>query len=128
MNQKERQKLKKKCDALWSKVTKMFWIKKYGDPICPWCHDRYIQHSDHIANRWKHSTRWRIENCVCLCAPCHLFRKKREPAEWCDMVIDTIGIETYRDIIKESKKIAKDIDYEEVFRYLQNAEREAGES
>lgn len=126
MNQKERQKLKKKCDALWSKVTKILWAKKYGH-FCPWCKNKFGVQSDHIANRWKHSTRWRVENCVVLCMPCHIFRKKREPAEWANMVIETIGRELYDEIISESKKVVHEIDYEEICRYLQAAEREARE-
>lgn len=119
MNQKQRKKLKKKCDALWSKVTKIVWKRHHGD-MCAWCKVRPGQHSDHIANRWRHATRWVVENCVFLCAGCHLFRKKREPAEWAAMVIETIGQDQYDAILEASKEIVQDQDYEKVYEYLKS--------
>jgi hypothetical protein len=120
MTQKERAKLKKKCDALWSKVTKIEWLKRFGDPICPWCCQRYGTQSDHIANRWMHATRWRVENAVILCMPCHIFRKPRQPAEWTEMVIETIGREQYEAVMSASKEVVKDQDYQKVYDYLKS--------
>ena len=94
--------LKKKCDALWSEITKLVWRARFGS-LCPWCKKRTIQHSDHIANRWKHNTRWMVVNCVCLCMPCHIYRKKREPAEWTKMVEATIGKALYEELLEQSR-------------------------
>lgn len=118
--------IKKKLDMMWSRITKKRWRYVYGDLNCAWCKVKPGDHSDHIANRWKHSTRWVLENCVVLCAGCHLFRKKREPAEWVNMVIETIGRDTYDMVIQESRRIEKP-DYEKVLGYLQQLENSYGD-
>ena len=119
MTQKERAKLKKKCDMLWSKVTKIEWAKKYGT-VCPWCKSKPWAQSDHIANRWIHSTRWIVENCVCLCAGCHIYKKPQQPAEWSEMVVSTIGRDRYEAILVASKEVVKDQDYQKVYEYLKS--------
>ena len=121
MNQKDRQKLKKKCDALWSKVTKVLWIKQFG-PSCAWCVSRPGVHSDHIMNRWKHNTRWVVDNMILLCAGCHLFRKKREPAEWAMMVIKYIGQDRFDALYEESQKVVEHQDYQKIYEYLKSCE------
>lgn len=79
--------------------------------------------SDHIVNRWKHSTRWNLSNCVCLCVGCHIFRKKREPLEWARMVMEEIGEETYQEL-KRLGNERFDGDLEQVYSYLSNIEKE----
>lgn len=119
MTQKERAKLKKKCDLLWSKVTKIEWRKHHGN-VCAWCKIRPGEQSDHIANRWCHSTRWVVENMVLLCMPCHIFRKKRETAEWALMVIGYLGIDRYEAILEASKEVVQNQDYQKVYEYLKS--------
>lgn len=114
--------LKKKCDVLWSRLTKAFHRAKYGD-ICLWCKKQEDLQSDHIVNRWKHSTRWNLSNCVCLCVGCHIFRKKREPLEWARMVMEEIGEETYQEL-KRLGNERFDGDLEQVYSYLSNIEKE----
>ena len=99
----EKQILKDWCDDRWPKITKRVWREKFGKG-CAWCGKEGQLHSDHIANRGKLSTRWNVQNCVVLCAGCHLFRKKREPAEWSKMVIGHIGIDLWNSLLEQSKK------------------------
>lgn len=60
--------------------------------------------------------------------PCHLFRKKREPAEWAAMVIETIGRDLYDDILQKSQMFFKvnPENMEKVLRYLEQLESSYG--
>ena len=96
-------KLKKQCDILWSSITKQIHRHKYGN-ICLWCRKESTNlQSDHVFNRWKHSTRWNVANCVILCVGCHIFRKKREPFSWAEMVMDNMSKDVYEDLKKGSE-------------------------
>lgn len=98
MNQKDRKRLRKACDKLWADITKIIHKKKHGS-VCLWCKKKTNKlQSDHVFNRWKTATRWNPSNCVVLCMPCHLFRKKREPIAWADMVKEEIPTETYEEL------------------------------
>ena len=119
MNQKDRQKLKKKCDALWSKVTKIVWIKHHGS-MCAWCKIRPGEHSDHIENRWKHGTRWDVSNMIFLCAGCHLFRKKRDPLEWAQLVISILGKELVEEIQFNASREVHNQDYQAIYEHLKS--------
>lgn len=116
--------LKKKCDILWSKVTKKLYLVNHHS-ACQWCGKKGALQSDHIVNRWKHSTRWCVENCVCLCVGCHIFRKKREPAEWAKMVIDVKGIEMYEFLLKRGECLEK-VDLDNVLMYLERLDKDLG--
>ncbi len=114
--------LKLLCDKEWSRITKLYHIKKHGK-ICLWCGERPESlQSDHIFNRWKHSTRWNILNCVCLCAPCHLFRKKREPLAWAKMVEAVINPDVMAELELKSEEMIQP-DYDLILAYLKNCER-----
>jgi hypothetical protein len=54
---------------------------------------------------------------VILCSVCHIFRKKREPAEWADMVIRVKGQELFDELLKRGESIEK-VDYDQVEAYL----------
>jgi len=63
-----------------------------------------------------------VENCLILCAGCHLFRKKREPAEWYDVCRRERGDELLEELRKESERIEKP-DLDVVESYLDTAEK-----
>lgn len=115
--------LKALCDKEWSRITKLIHIKKYGK-ICLWCRKPSDSlQSDHIINRWKHSTRWNISNCVILCAPDHLFRKKREPFAWAEMVRENVGQDVLDALELASREMIQP-NYEEILSYLKKCEEE----
>lgn len=112
------------CDMMWSRITKEIHRDKHGS-ICLWCRKKTEDlQSDHIINRWKHSTRWRVENCVCLCAGCHIFRKKRDPLGWAEIVRKEKG----EDVIAKLKEMGENEfkvtipNLEEVYEYLTKLE------
>lgn len=96
--------LKKKCDILWSSITKQIHRAKFGASICAWCAKIGPIQSDHIFNRWKHSTRWDVRNCIGLCYACHIFKKEREPLAWAEVVQENIPPDVYADLKAESEK------------------------
>ena len=108
-----RQRLIKYLDHLWSDLTKTIHGR-----ICWWCGSKVNIQSDHIANRWKFSTRWNVNNVAILCMGCHLFRKKREPAEWAKMVVGKIGQDKYDEILQLSHS-QEPTDLEQVKKYLE---------
>ena len=113
-----RAKMKLYLDGLWSKLT-----KQINDPFCAWCGNPENLQSDHIINRWKFPTRWRLENCIILCVGCHIFRKKREPMAWAGIVLKKYGQDRV-DFLNEMSKSQEKVDLDQVKRYLENAERE----
>lgn len=112
-----RKKLITNLDSLWSRLTKLVHGRR-----CWWCGKTGNVQSDHIQNRHKYPTRWRIENCAILCVGCHLFRKKRDPALWAQMVINRIGQDAWEWLMWESNRQDK-TDLEEVKKHLEEAER-----
>ena len=102
---------------MWSRLVK----EVYGRH-CHWCQRKdLVIHADHICNRHKFATRWVIENGIPLCGPCHLFRKKRDPAEWYKIVCEDRGEELVQDLIKLSNSGEK-IDLDQVKIYLEGIE------
>lgn len=114
--------LKNKCDETWARVTKLMHIKKHGKK-CLWCGDgSKVLHSDHVVNRWKFATRWNVNNCVVICGPCHLFRKKRDPWEWARMVEKEKGHDAINDLQTLAREIVKP-DYELILAGLLELEK-----
>lgn len=113
-----RTKLIKYLDILWSKITKVV----YGFR-CEWCGSTENLQSDHIVNRWKFLTRWVIENCLILCMPCHIFRKKREPYEWAKLADEKRGPDTIQALKVQANRPEK-VDLEQVQRYLEGMAKE----
>lgn len=122
----QRAKLKNYLDSLWSSLTKKAADIK-GELFCQWCGKPENLQSDHIVNRWKLPTRWRLENCIILCAGCHLFRKKREPMAWAGIVLKKHGQDRV-DFLNEMSVSPEKVDLEVVKRYLENAAIEMQET
>jgi hypothetical protein len=113
-----KRKLKDYLDGLWSRLTKEIHGK-----VCVWCGKVEGLQSDHIISRSYSQTRWRIENAVILCGGCHIFRKKRDPYGWAQMVNKVRGVDTVEALRKQSLRTDK-VDFEEVQKYLETLDRE----
>lgn len=115
--------LKKRCDILWSSITKQIHRHKHGD-ICGWCKKPSDElQSDHIVNRWKHSTRWNVDNCIVLDKICHIFQKKRDPMGWSMAVLEHIGEEKY-EALKSLGNTIMNLDLQSVYDGLSALDRE----
>lgn len=117
--------LRNRCDSEWARITKLIHVKKHG-AVCLWCKKPGALQSDHIVNRWKTATRWNIRNCVVICMPDHLYRKKREPLAWAQMVQENVPADVLEALDFASREIIKP-NYEAILAYLAACEREAAE-
>lgn len=63
---RENKSLPKKADDLWSKVVRQVWA-------CAVCWKKEHLNAHHIFTRHNKSTRWDLDNGICLCSGCHVF-------------------------------------------------------
>lgn len=95
--------LNNKLDDAWSKAVRL-------QGYCSYCGKRspeVVLHAHHIFSRKKYSTRWDVENGVCLCMSCHLYSAHRNIQEFADWVCEKIGREKLDDLRKKANTIAK---------------------
>ena len=105
-----RQKLYKKLDTLWSLL-----VRK--DCVCELCGyegkykgkmKKFDAH--HIKKRGNLSTRWDLNNGVCLCKGCHRFKVHMDTftvAILIDKLKKKRGKKWYEDLVKKTNKIVK---------------------
>ena len=72
---KTKKSIKKKLDALWSKI-----IRSRG--ACEMCGGQ-AQNAHHIIGRINYALRWDLRNGVCLCVACH-FKAHNSPIAFLD--------------------------------------------
>jgi hypothetical protein len=95
----EKKKLEEECDRLWSKCI----IAR--DKTCRYYNtdsDRLSAH--HIRSRTHKSTRWDLDNGICLSWKVH-FLQKANPERFQDMVIEIIGDGKYQALKSKSLKV-----------------------
>ena len=81
--------LNKKLDEAWSKAVRL-------QGYCSYCGKRspeVVLHAHHIFSRRHFSTRWDVENGVCLCTGCHLYIAHKDIQEFADWVLNRFGAE-----------------------------------
>lgn len=74
-------------DKLWSKK-----IRSRG--YCEYCLKRppeVVLHAHHIYSRRHYATRWDLDNGVCLCTGCHLYKAHKDIQEFSDWVVAHFG-------------------------------------
>lgn len=101
----------KKCDKLFSEV-----VRSIGE--CEHCgaKDKTL-HCAHIISRAYRSTRWNLENAVCLCTRCHLYWAHKNPVEFVDWLEEYYGEDIRQRLRQEAQKIEL-VDLEETYKYL----------
>lgn len=109
---------KRTTDALWSEVVKL----RAGN-VCEYdgCGQTRYLNSHHIFSRTNFSTRWDLDNGICLCAKHHMlgnFSAHKAPLEFAEWLREKRGEEWYKELLKKTKKIEKNIDYEAIRKYL----------
>ena len=87
--------LEKQCRELWSKCVR---ARQRACRICG--SDRALQ-GHHIRSVSHLSTRFDLQNGLCVCSRCHLNQKFR-PEKFQDMVIDVIGDKEYQRMKRKS--------------------------
>ena len=79
--------LNKKLDELWSRA-----VRKRG--YCELCLKQppeVVLHAHHIYSRRHYQTRWDVDNGVCLCTGCHLYKAHKDIQEFSDWVVAHYG-------------------------------------
>lgn len=84
MTQKERKRLIKKCDKLFSQ-----YIRSIGR--CEMCGKRTTLACAHIFSRKNMSVRWDPDNALCLCYRCHIHVAHKEPIRFTEFVKKKLG-------------------------------------
>jgi 5-methylcytosine-specific restriction endonuclease McrA len=101
-----KQKITKKLDELWSLLVR-------DKCVCELCgHKGDIKEFDahHIKKRGNLSTRWDLNNGVCLCKGCHRFKVHMDTftvALLIDKLKNERGKEWYDELIKKTNQIVK---------------------
>jgi len=107
--------LTRKLDRIWSQI-----IKQRANFRCERCGSPDHLNAHHIQSRAIFSTRWSLENGVCLCAHCHMFSPEaahKSPLLFIEWVRKTRGSERYDALIKEFHNVQK-VDKEEILTEL----------
>lgn len=80
----------KKLDDAWSKL-----VKLQGGMKCEYCGKETTLNSHHIYSRSKRSTRWDVDNGICLCVSHHTFNSgfsaHKTPLEFIDWLKEYKG-------------------------------------
>jgi hypothetical protein len=97
--------IEKKLDLLWSEAVKI----KAGY-VCEYCKKSENLNSHHIISRANKTTRWDLENGVCLDVSHHtfsnVFSAHLTPLEFVDWIYETRGKKEINQLRKESQKKA----------------------
>lgn len=117
-----KQKLSKKCDKKRSLLVRL----RAGNR-CEHCGVWGVMNAHHIFSRINYSTKYDLDNGICLCRGCHTMSSKfsahKTPLEFALWVIEKRGQERYDNLKRKAKGIW-DGDYERVERELNEAEKE----
>lgn len=102
----KKRKLEKKCLDLWSRCVRA------RDLTCRGCNSDYRLSAHHIRSRTNLSTKYLLDNGICLCWKCHSLQKFN-PERFQDLVIDIIGDDFYQELKRKSlMEITKHTDYD----------------
>jgi len=116
MNQKERKKLVKKLDIMWSEL-----VKKRAGNKCEYCGKSEYINSHHIFSRSSRSVRWDVDNGVCLCAGHHVFSSTfsahKTGMEFAAWIIERRGDGWYNKLRLKAHTASKP-DFEELYKTL----------
>lgn len=86
--------IEKKLDDAWSLL-----VKLVAKNQCEYCGKTSLLNSHHIYSRAKKSTRWSVDNGICLCVSHHTFSSQFSahltPTEFTEWVIEKRGREWY---------------------------------
>lgn len=106
---KSQSKLVKELDAVFSQWIRLKDADDNGMAKCVTCGVKKPwkeMQNGHYVSRSKRSTRWDEENCHVQCVGCNMFKEGAKP-EYTAFLLDTIGEEKLRALIKRGQEIKK---------------------
>lgn len=123
-----KQSLMKKCDGRWSKL-----VKKRAGNRCEvdGCPNTNRLNAHHLFSRNNFSTRFDLDNGICLCPSHHTLNSKfsahKTPLDFDEWVKEKRWEERF-DRLRRKANTIWDKDYEKVEKYLDDKEKELNES
>lgn len=103
-------------DNLWR-----FAVYKRAGDACEYCGSTGRLNAHHIFSRSGFSTRWDIENGVCLCVSHHMFGNisfHKSPAEMIEWIKEKRGVEWYDELLRRYKTPMNPDDAKEKYREI----------
>jgi hypothetical protein len=97
--------LKREADKVWSEAVKVIAGHK-----CEMCGKTENLNSHHVFGRRALSTRWKLENGVCLCAGHHIQIAHQKPVEFAMWIVGKRGEDWYDALKKSHYEICKNVD------------------
>ena len=111
----------KTVDAKWSEL-----VKVRAGYLCEHCLCETTLNSHHIFGRKNYSTRWDLDNGICLCSYCHMFNSKfsahETPTLFSDWVKKYRGEEWY-DNLRRKANAPYDHDRTKAYEELKRIEK-----
>lgn len=104
-----------KLDKLWSKLVRLKAKNK-----CEYCYKKERLNSHHIFSRSNRSTRWDVNNGVCLCVGHHTFGNMsahKAPLEFAEWLKEKRGEQWYNEL-RMKVSISMKVDFEKREAYL----------
>ena len=96
--------LNKQLDQLWSKCVR----ESVGRcELCGRTSPEVVLHAHHIYSRTHRSTRYDLDNSVCLCMGCHLYTAHKSVQEFADWVYEKLGQEKLDALRKKAHTTVK---------------------
>jgi hypothetical protein len=106
----------KKLDDTWSAKIK---LKGY----CEHCKKTIKLNAHHVFSRSNRSTRWDLENGICLCVGCHVFSSQfsahKTPMEFAEWIKEYRGEEWYSYLLKRKNEAFEGF-YDDILDDLEN--------
>lgn len=110
---KSKKTLKREADTLWSEI-----IRDAGE--CVRCQRKDIKlEAAHIYSRRNLSTRYDLNNGLCLCTGCH-FWAHQNPIDFAEWVDKYLGEGSLQELKDKAKKPVRNFDFEKTVIYLQD--------
>ncbi len=103
---------KKTVDKIWSEA-----VKEKAGHKCEYCGAIKYLNSHHIFSRSNHTTRWDIDNGICLCAKHHVlgnFSAHKAPLEFSEWIKEIRGEKWFNELLSKSRKMVATIDYAKI--------------
>lgn len=95
--------LNKQLDKLWSEAVRS---KGYCE-LCGRKPPEVVLHAHHIYSRTHRSTRYDLDNSVCLCMGCHLYTAHKSVQEFSDWICEKLGSEKLDSLRKKAHTAVK---------------------
>lgn len=108
----------KKCDAIFSLV-----VRKRGYCQWPQCSKLYGLQCSHIHSRTKMSVRWDLNNALCMCPGCHLYKWHQHPIDASNVARTILGEYEYNLLNIRAQKLKCDYTVEDLKSIHEHLER-----